>query len=182
MPSLTYFLFALSLEHPLVLLEKEFSNSCLLLSEKSSENLIYHFSTFQLAAKNMGLITVRRFPGSVRASMGKILRWCCKPSRAVRKEENALGFPPLFQDTHVLLSCLAQHRWLYFSTQPQTHVTEKMSRCCESPASPARQQYSPKMVVFSSHTKWDFTHTHTHLYYMYTHTLFFAEIQVQEKG
>jgi len=60
---------------------------------KSSENLIYCFSTFQLVAKNMGLITMRRFPGSVRVSMGKILRWCCKSSCADRKEENALDFP-----------------------------------------------------------------------------------------
>ena len=133
MPSLTYSLFAVSLEHPLALSGKAFSNSCLLLSEKSSENLIYRFSTFQLAAKNMGLINVHRFPGSVRASMGKILRWCCKPSCAVRKEENALGFPRLFQDPHVLLSCLAQCRWLHFSTRLRTHVTEKnVSMLCKS--------------------------------------------------
>lgn len=162
MPSLTYSLFVVSLEHPSALLEKAFSNSCLLLSEKSSENLIYHFSMFQFAAKNVELITVCRFPGSIRASMGKILRWCCKPSCAVRKKENALGFPLLFQDPHVLLSCLAQHRWLHFSTQPQIYVADKISRCCASPASPARQQYSPKMVVFSSNKKWDFTHSHTH--------------------
>lgn len=147
---------------PLVLLGKVFSNSCLLLSEKSSENLVYRFSMSQLAAKNKGLTTVRCFPGTVRASMGKILKRCHKPSCAVRKEENTFGFPSLFQDPHVLLSCLAQCRWLEFSVQPWTHVTKKTAQCRAGPVSPARQQYSPKMVEFASNKKW-VLHTHTHI-------------------
>lgn len=148
---------------PLVLLGKVFSNSCLLLSEKSSENIIYHFSMSQLAAKNMGLITVCCCPGTLKASTGKTLKRCHKQSCAVRKEENTLGFPSLFQDPHVLLSCLAQCRGLQFSIQPPTHITKKTSLCHASPLSPARQQYSPKLVVFSSNKKWGLrTHTCIH--------------------
>lgn len=116
---------------------------------------------FQLAAKNTGLIITLRFPGTVRASMGKILRWCCKPSCAVRKEENALGFPVLFQDPRVLLSCLARRRRLQFSTQPCNR--ENGSMLCKFCLT-CWEQCSPKVEVVSSKRRDGILHVHTQVH------------------
>lgn len=128
-----------------------------------------------------GLITAP-LPGSVGASIWKILRQCCKLSCEVREKGNALGLPPLFQEAGVLLSCLVQRRWLCFSIQPWTHAMETMAWCWASLDLLCLTCWTlvlPEVDGVFYQKMWFYALTHAH-FYVYTHFIF-AEIQVKEK-